>query len=31
MIYVLHGYFVGAEQEYDIKICCLALVVAAKP
>jgi len=23
---VFYGYFVGAEHEYDIKNCCLALV-----
>jgi len=23
---VSYGYFVGAEHEYDIKNCCLALV-----
>jgi len=23
---VFYGYFVGAEYEYDIKNCCLALV-----
>jgi len=24
---VFYGYFVGAEHEYDIKNCCLALVL----